>query len=197
MADTTPNPLAKDLVDGSGNPKPHVVLCGYLWKASDKDKTVRLYTSLEFHSYYEIQVGDILHTTRPDLQHEEMPAKVYVDAAAQVGLVRRGTAGTVKPVGQAAQGGEVSYLKGGISSVHLADALRTVAEGLCVVLGSVVHCGVSSGPACSTHACVARAATEGDRGYGSVIAACATTKGLVCSILQCYPECEAECKKDK
>jgi hypothetical protein len=194
VADTTPNPLAKDLVDSSGNPKPYVVLSGYLWKASDKDKTVRLYTSLEFHSYYEIQVADILHTTRPDLQYEEMPAKVYVDAAAQVSLVRRGTAGTVKPVGQAAQGGEVSYLKGGISSVHLADALRTVAEGLCVALGSVLHCSPTTGPACSALACAARGATGGVKGYGSVIAACATTKGLACSVFTCSPECETKCE---
>ncbi len=144
MADTTPNPLAKDLVDGNGNTRPHVVLTGYLWKSSDSDTTVRLYTSLEFHSYYEIQIGDILHTTRPDLQNEEVPAKVYVGAAATVHLVQRAAVAAEK----GAVGGEAAYLKGGISSAHLADALRTVADNLCEMLGSVGSCPSLKGPRC-------------------------------------------------
>jgi hypothetical protein len=151
MADMTPNPLAKDLVDSSGKTKPFVVLAGYLWMASEKDPTVRLYTGLEFNAYYEIQVGDILHTARPDLQYEEVPAKVYVAAGAKVRLVQSAATAAARPVGRAASGGEAAYLKGGISSAHLADAMRTFSEGLeglCKLLGSVVHCNPTTGPTC-------------------------------------------------
>jgi hypothetical protein len=199
MPDTTPNSLVKDLVDGSGNPKPYVVFTGYLWKASDKDTTVRLYTDLDFHSYYEIQIADILHTTRPDLQHEEVPAKVYVAAAANVSLVQRGTAVTVKPGGQTVPGEGAAYLKGGISSAHLGDALRTIADCLCDVVGSVVHCVNTTGPACSSHPCIGAAASPGGGKVRASILSCVTTLGVVCSLnlSHCKPECSPKCEKDK
>jgi hypothetical protein len=197
MADTpakpnlTPNPLAQNLVDAAGNPKPYVVLSGYFGEAPKKDGYVRLYTTLDFLSYYEIQKTDVLYAERPDLREESTPAKAYVAAAAKINLVQGSNAKTVEKSGlkgETVQSGEAAYLQGGIAAAHLADAIRTTTACLPDILASALACHPSQGLACSIHLCAPATAKTSENLLGSALI-CATTKGLICSVLSCPPGC--------
>jgi hypothetical protein len=145
VPDTSPNTLVQKLVDDKGIQKPYVVLVGYFGAAPGKAGYVRLYTSLEFCSYYEIQTKDFLHTERPDLRDAHAPATAYVTTTAKIDFVQRDIPGGGVQAGQKGeivQSGEADYLQGAITSCHLAGA-KAVAQGL-------TYFGVSNPPPCPT-----------------------------------------------
>jgi hypothetical protein len=115
-ADTSPHPLVK-----AGQAKVEsakgecVVLVGYFGKAL-KNGHVRLYTGLDFSSYYEIPNTEeaIIHIEWTDTGDENSPTSVWVAASTKVDFVRTGV---------------LSYLKGAITGGHLASAKAASAEG--------------------------------------------------------------------
>jgi hypothetical protein len=149
--DTSPQQVVLKLVDADGKPRPYVVLTGYFGPAPKKDKYVRLYTGLDFASYYELLKEDILHTEQTEPQNEDSPRRAYVKAAAQVSFVQ-GSPGQVRvttgPSGESVTSGEAKYLQGAVAAGQLASAIRAVTAQLPQLLLTHIGCGTSGHITC-------------------------------------------------
>src|SRR4051794_15814264 len=84
--DLSPHPLVEALLGGSDCPPQLVALVGYLGP-SGKEGSVRLYTSLEFQSYYEIPKAGVARTEPADSAEASGPTRVYVSSTAVLELV--------------------------------------------------------------------------------------------------------------
>jgi hypothetical protein len=204
--DTSPQQVALRLVDADGKPRPYVVLTGYFGQAPPKkDSYVRLYTGLDFASYYELLKEDILHTEQTEPHNENSPRRAYVKAAAQVSFVQ-GSPGNVRvttgPSGESVTSGEAKYLQGTITASQLAGAVRAAAAQLPQLLASViVCCGTHTGHPCllpkasvivccgtvTGHPCLKTAQQAQDKAS----ALCQLTTGPICTALGVCPgKCE-------
>jgi hypothetical protein len=108
--DLSPHPIVKALLGGSDCPPQLVILVGYLGPSS-KEGSVRLYTSLEFHSYYEIPRAGVARTEPADPDDASSPTRVYVAATAVLELVQVSRMSL-----------EASLLGGAIASAYLPTA---------------------------------------------------------------------------
>jgi hypothetical protein len=100
------HPLVAKLKGDSDTPPSLVALTGY-FGPSKKADSIRLYASLDFHSYFEIPKAAIVATTPVDSEDDQSPTVVHVKAGTPVDAVQTST----QPV--------ESYLQGGISAAHL------------------------------------------------------------------------------
>ena len=94
-----------------------VVLTGYPGPAKNSDTRFRLYQGLDFQSYYELEVGDVVKywSTNPD--DENAPINVAIESTAQLDL-------TVSPV----FGSVAAFLQGDIVFGNLAQAVLSQAK---------------------------------------------------------------------
>jgi hypothetical protein len=106
---THPLVLAMQALGTNDPPIGLVALTGY-FGPSKKANSIRLYTSPEFQSYYEIPTGAIKATSPADSANPLGPTVAYVEVGTQVELVQTGT----KPV--------EDYLQGGITAGYFAGA---------------------------------------------------------------------------
>jgi hypothetical protein len=111
------HPLVSKLLPPGGSPPTLAQLTGYIGP-SQKPDSVRLYTGLDFNSYYEIPKSAIVHTEQTDAEDENSPTGVYVKADAAIDVVQTTT-----------QSVEASFLQGAITSANLANAAASTAVG--------------------------------------------------------------------
>ena len=113
MADQTPqkpdlttHPLVAKLKGDSDTPPSLVALTGY-FGPSKKADSIRLYTSLNFQSYYEIPKAAIVATTAVDSKDDQSATIVHVKTGTPVDAIQTST----QPV--------ESYLQGSIAALDL------------------------------------------------------------------------------
>ena len=111
------HPLVSKLTPPGGAPPTLAQVTGYIGP-SQKPDSVRVYTGLDFGSYYEIPKSAIVHTEQTDAADENSPTAVYVKADASIDVVQ-----TTK------QSVEASYLQGAITNANLATAAASAAGG--------------------------------------------------------------------
>jgi hypothetical protein len=104
------HPLVTRLLGESGEPQDLVTLVGYIGP-SKKAGHVRLYTGLDFQTYYEIPREGVALAEAVDREDENSPTRLMIQADATVDLVQ-----TSK------QSGPASYLAGAIAGTYLAGA---------------------------------------------------------------------------
>jgi hypothetical protein len=109
--------LVKKLMPPAGKPPNLVPLTGYIGP-SQKADSVRLYSGLDFSSYYEIPKSAIAHTEQTDAEDESSPTTIYIDSGAQLDVVQT----TTQSVG-------ASFLGGSITNANLAASATTAAGG--------------------------------------------------------------------
>jgi hypothetical protein len=110
----TTHPLVTKLLGDSDTPPDVVTLVGY-FGPSKRANYIRLYPSLDFHSYFEIPKSAVVVTTPTDPKDESSPTVVQVAAGTKVDAVQT----TTQPV--------EAYLQGGITGGYLAGAAPTAA----------------------------------------------------------------------
>ena len=101
--------VAKLLAD-TENPRDLVALIGY-FGPSKKPDHVRLYTGLDFRTYYEVPKTGVVHTEPVNAKDENSPTRVMLDAQSTVELVQTST-----------QSGPAAFLAGAITGTHLPPA---------------------------------------------------------------------------
>ena len=106
----TSHPLVARLHPEPDSPQDHVALVGY-FGPSKKDACMRLYTDLNFRSYYDIPIDGIVHTQPTDAKDENGPTTVLVMASTKLDVIEA----THQCV-------EASYLQGAIAGNYLAGA---------------------------------------------------------------------------
>ena len=104
------SPVVTKLLGESGEPQDLVTLVGYIGP-SKKEGHVRLYTGLDFQTYYEIPREGVVLAEAVDRDDENSPTQLTIQANATVDLVQ-----TSKQTGPA------SYLAGSIAGTYLAGA---------------------------------------------------------------------------
>jgi hypothetical protein len=109
------HPLVDKLMPPGGSPPNLVPLTGYIGPSQNPDN-VRLYTGLDFSSYYEIPKSAVAHTEQADAEDENSPTTVYVHGSAQIDLVQTTTTSV-----------EASFLQGSIASDNLGTAAASAA----------------------------------------------------------------------
>ena len=80
------HPLAKKLLSESGEPQDLVTMVGYIGP-SKKEAHVRLYTGLDFQTYYEIPRDRVALVEPVDREDDNSPTRVMIAADATVDLV--------------------------------------------------------------------------------------------------------------
>ena len=91
IVDTSTNPVVAQLL-GSGEPPLDVgLLCGY-FGPSKKENQTRLYTSLDFRTYYEFPIAAVVSTMPIDPKDPHSPTRVMVKGATSVDFVQIQTA---------------------------------------------------------------------------------------------------------
>jgi hypothetical protein len=101
------HPLVDKLTQGGTEPRAVVALVGYIGP-SKTDGNVRLYTGLDFQTYFEVPRASVLSAEAIDAEDENSPTQVMVPADTTIELVQ-----TTKQTGAA------SYLAGSIASGYL------------------------------------------------------------------------------
>lgn len=109
------SPLVTRLLGESGEPQELVTMVGYIGP-SKKEAHVRLYTGLDFQTYYEVPREKVVLAEAVDREDENSPTRLMIQADATVELVQ-----TTKQTGPA------SYLAGGIAGTYLAGAASSEA----------------------------------------------------------------------
>ena len=84
------HPLVAKLHGDSDTPPSLVALTGY-FGPSKKADSIRLYASLDFHSYFEIPKAAIVATTPVDAKDDQSPTVVHVKAGTPVDAVQTST----------------------------------------------------------------------------------------------------------
>jgi hypothetical protein len=130
--DTSPNPIVTQLLGGGDPPLDVGVLIGY-FGPSKKDNQVRLYTSLDFHTYYEFPIAGVLSTIPLDPKDSNSPTRVFLKGGTFVDFVRIETT-------------EARYLCGQIADRNLARA--TAKAAVCAPQG--IFAASVDGPCCNT-----------------------------------------------
>jgi hypothetical protein len=136
----TTHPLVTKLLGDSDTPPDVVTLVGY-FGPSKRANYIRLYPSLDFHSYFEIPRSAIVATTSADPKDESGPTVVHVTSGTKVDAVQT----TTQPV--------EAYLQGGITGGYLAGATPTAAAvpatgsncTICTVC-TQIGCPISAAP---------------------------------------------------
>ena len=111
-ADLKTHPLVERLLQGGGEPRALVTLVGYVGP-SKKEAHVRLYSGLDFHSYYEIPREQVVLAEPVDDGDENSPTQLMLEAEATVELVQTQTQTRTGPA---------SYLVGAIAGAYLGEA---------------------------------------------------------------------------
>jgi hypothetical protein len=111
--DLSTHPTVELLLGDSDSPKQFVILLGYLGPSKIID-SIRLYTSLEFLSYFEIPRAGIAHTEQSDPRDKNGPTKVFVTPNTSLELVQTSRLSL-----------EASFLQGSIASTYLQSATPT------------------------------------------------------------------------
>jgi hypothetical protein len=101
------HPLVKKLMGDDGEPTNAVSLVGYVGP-SKKAEHIRLYTGLDFQSYYEVPRASVLDAQAVDAEDENSASTVMIHPDATLELVQ-----TTK------QSGTASFLAGGIAGAFL------------------------------------------------------------------------------
>jgi hypothetical protein len=109
-ADLKTHPLVERLLQGGGEPRALVTLVGYVGP-SKKEAHVRLYSGLDFQSYYEIPREQVVLAEPVDDGDENSPTQLLLEAEATVELVQTQT-----------RTGPASYLVGAIAGAYLGEA---------------------------------------------------------------------------
>jgi hypothetical protein len=136
---TPTHPLVTKLMGDSDTPPKLVTLIGY-FGPSKKADSIRLYTSLDFQSYFEIPKAAIVTTTPADAKDEHSPTVVHVKAGTPVDAVQTST----KPV--------ESYLQGSIAALDLnPQPLPPGVVRPTPTATFVTVCGVSHPPCSGVH----------------------------------------------
>jgi hypothetical protein len=110
------SPLVTRLLGESGEPQDLVTMVGYIGP-SKKEAHVRLYTGLDFQTYYEVPREKVALAEAVDREDENSPTRVMIRADATVELVQISK-----------QTGPASYLAGGIAGTYLAGAAASQAS---------------------------------------------------------------------
>jgi hypothetical protein len=95
------HPLVKKMLGEDGEPTTAISLVGYVGPSKKADH-VRLYTGLDFQSYYEVPRASVIDAHAVDAQDENSASKVMIKPDATLELVQ-----TTK------QSGTASFLAGG------------------------------------------------------------------------------------
>jgi hypothetical protein len=112
--DTSPHRLVTKVLGEEDAPEEELaILVGYFGK--EDGERVRLYTSLDFRSYYHIVTDAIVHTEPTDTGNENSPTRVWVKAESTVDYIVTAQA---------------SHLQGAITTGHLASAVAAHAARL-------------------------------------------------------------------
>ena len=106
-ADLKTHPLVEKLLQSGGEPRALVSLIGYVGP-SKKEGHVRLYSGLDFQSYYEIPREHVVLAEAIDADDDNSPTQLLLKAEATVDLVQTST-----------QTGPASYLAGSIAGAYL------------------------------------------------------------------------------
>ncbi len=178
------HPLVSKLTPPGGASPSLAQVTGYIGP-SQKPESVRLYTGLDFGSYYEIPKSAIVHTEQTDAEDENSPTTVYVKADASIDVVQTTT-----------QSVEASFLQGAITSAHLATAAATAAAGGAVVhpTPTVIHTFICTSPPQCHHTLPRPVCTEVISACGvcptrtvihSACAPCVTTPGGCTQVVGC------------
>jgi hypothetical protein len=109
-ADIPFHPLVTKLLGAAGEPQDFVTLVGYIGP-SKKEGHVRLYTGLDFQTYYEVPREGIASTEAVDRADDNSPTRLMIHADA-----------TIEVVQTSKQSGPASYLAGSIAGTYLAGA---------------------------------------------------------------------------
>jgi hypothetical protein len=109
------SPLVTRLLGESGEPQDLVTMVGYIGP-SKKEAHVRLYTGLDFQTYYEVPREKVALAEPVDREDDNSPTRIMIRADATVELVQISK-----------QTGPASYLAGGIAGTYLAGAAASQA----------------------------------------------------------------------
>jgi hypothetical protein len=104
------HPLVEKLTQSGTEPTAVVALVGYIGP-SKTDGNVRLYTGLDFQTYYEVPRASVLSEEAIDAEDDNSPTQVMLPADTKIDLVQ-----TTKQTGAA------SYLAGSIAAGYLRAA---------------------------------------------------------------------------
>jgi hypothetical protein len=165
--DLSPHPLVKRLQGDSDHPASVVPLTGYFGPCK-RPESIRLYTSLDFSSYFEIPTSAILATCALDEDDELSPTLAYVKAGTPVEAVRRST----QPVDV--------YLQGGITSGYLHGPLGGGS------MGAGLERFISKCSECNTHSPVHAAVAHTYNSWW-----CHLPTHLCVMISKCPGECQS------
>jgi hypothetical protein len=114
---TTTHPIVQAILDVNQSPEDVAVLVGYFGPSSKPDY-VRLYLSLDLHSYCELYNpaggGDILNTLPSNPNNPNDPTLVFVKANADVKFVKTSSTGV-----------QASFLQGAIATANLGATAKS------------------------------------------------------------------------
>src|SRR5579871_6916320 len=141
-ANLATHPLVTKLMGNSDTPPDLVALTGY-FGPSKKPDSIRLYPTLDFHSYCEIPRAAVVATSPVDPKDDQSATMVHVKAGTPVEVVQTST----QPV--------ESYLQGGITGQYLGSsagqAQSFAAVGTAATLCTRIGCGVTHPPCSGVH----------------------------------------------
>jgi hypothetical protein len=165
--DLSTHPLVTKLQGDSDTPPSLVSLIGY-FGPSKKADSIRLYTSLDFQSYFEIPKAAIVATAPSDANDDQSPTVAHLKAGTAVASVQTST----NPV--------ESYLQGGITGQFLGSAgssAQAVLRPTPTAIPSNVVCPNTPATVCTQFNCVQPTPTA----IPTNQVVCAQTPATVCT----------------
>ena len=161
------HPLVTKLQGDAETPPSLVALIGY-FGPSKKADSIRLYSGLDFQSYFEIPKAAIVATTPTDAKDDQSPTLVHVKTGTPVAAVQTST----QPV--------ETYLQGGITGQYLGSAgpaAQAVLQPTPTAVPTNLRCGPTPATVCTQGGCIQPTPTA----IPTNQAACAYTPATVCT----------------